>query len=385
MDQALAVINPERAREQVTPPRVLVERVIVDEKPVGAYGDAVPILQTADIGQPAELRLSPDHHKVEFDFTAISFTSPASLQFRYRLEGLDDDWIDAGTQRTVSYPRLSPGDYHFHVMACNDSGIWSTAAPAIALTVDPHLWQTWWFRLAAAAACAGIVIGAVRYVSFRRLHMKLRELERQAALDKERARIAKDIHDQLGCCLTRIVLLSELVTHQRAENGRAGKHIQQIFSTAREGIKSLDETVWAINPRNDTVPDLIDYTGQFVVDFLRTANIRCHVDLPDQPLDRHVASEVRHNLFLVIKEAVNNLVRHARASEAWLRVNVSNDSLNLSIADNGSGFNSNNGHGGDGLRNMRQRMEDIGGRFEIDSHPGEGTKIALVVPWSKTN
>ena len=387
MDTALAVITPERSREQTTPPRVVVTQVTVDGDPIGAYSDEVPIPQAADIRQRAGLRLPPDHHKVQFDYTALNFSSPASVRFRYRLEGLDDDWIDAGVQRSVSYSRLSPGNYWFHVMACNDSGIWSDAAPAVAIVVDPHFWQTWWFRVAAAAAFASIVAGIVRFVSVRRFHMKLRELERQAALDKERARIAKDIHDQLGCCLTRIVLLSELMTHQRGGPGgpeRSGKHLQQIFSSAREGIKSLDETVWAINPRNDTVPDLIDYTGQFVVDFLRTANIRCHVDLPDQPLDRHVASEVRHNVFLVIKEAVNNLVKHSHASEAWLRVSVLSDSLNMSISDNGAGFNGHNGkngHHGDGLRNMRQRMEDIGGRFNIKSEPGAGTVIDLVVPW----
>jgi len=221
----------------------------------------------------------------------------------------------------------------------------------------------------------------VRYVSFRRLRSRLLALEQQAVLYKERARIARDLHDDLGSHLTKIVLLSDLMLDGHKEPEKSGETAKRVSSTARQVIKSLDETVWAVNPRNDNLPQLIDYISQFAVEFLRTAGIRCHADLPTQVPEKNVSTEVRHNLFLVVKEALNNIVSHSAAQEAWLQIAMDGPSLKLTIEDNGRGFNGapNNGSA-DGLRNMRQRVEEIGGRFDLESNPATGTRIIVTAP-----
>src|SRR5581483_8458092 len=222
----------------------------------------------------------------------------------------------------------------------------------------------------------------VRYLSFRRLRIKLRELQQQAALDKERARIARDIHDDLGGRLTQIALLSGLAAQERTQPDKVADHVRQISATAQDGIQSLDETVWAVNPRNDTLSHVLDYLGKYAAELLHTAGVRYELHLPDRPPARIVPADVRHNLFLTVKEALNNAVRHARAGEISVRVGVSDDALEISIEDNGRGFVATDADAGaDGLRNMRQRMEELGGSFRLDTAPGQGTKIGLVYPW----
>jgi len=223
------------------------------------------------------------------------------------------------------------------------------------------------------------------------LRLKLRLLEQQAVLDKERTRIARDLHDDLGCSLTHVALLLEMHEQQAAHgngndngaNGANGKS-QLCSPMVRNVIKSVDEIVWAINPRNDNLQYLVDYTVEFSVNFLHAAGIRPRVDLPERLPERPVSPEVRHNLFLVVKEALNNVVRHARASEAHFRLAATDEQLDIAIEDNGCGFErSADSVSADGLRNMRQRMEEIGGSCDIESRPGKGTKVSLSYPWPR--
>ncbi|HXE42288.1 MAG TPA: triple tyrosine motif-containing protein, partial [Candidatus Baltobacteraceae bacterium] len=336
-----------------------------------------------DLRKPqSALRFPASHRRLEFDFTALSFAAPESVNFQYRLDGFDDNWVEGGTQQSVNYSRLPAGKYQFRVKACNRDGIWNETGAAIAFTVEPFLWQTWWFRLAALIMFTSAVFAIARYVSFRRLRLQLKIIEQQAALDKERTRIARDIHDDLGCRLTKIVLLTELTLQNSSKADNAIDRVKQISATAREGMQSLDETVWAINPRNDTLPDLIDYIGQFALEFLRTAGIRCRLNLPDHPPVRTISAEVRHNLFLAVKEALNNIVRHSNATEVFVRVVINGDSLVIAIEDNGRGFGQlPDTATADGLRNMRQRMEEISGECRIESELGTGTKISFIHPW----
>jgi signal transduction histidine kinase len=258
---------------------------------------------------------------------------------------------------------------------------------SVNFVITPFYWQTWWFRSTALLAFTLSLIAIVRYVSFRRLRRQLIVLEQQAALQRERTRIAKDIHDDLGANLTQIAFLGELAHQDRGEPEKAAERVEKISATARQAIKSLDEIVWAVNPRNDTLAHLMDYAGQFAFDYLRLAGIRCRLDFPEQCPPRELSTDLRHNLFLAIKEALHNIVKHARASEVQLRIQFTGDTLDIVIEDNGCGFDpalARNGAAGgalaDGLRNMRQRMDDIGGEFEFESNAGMGTKIHLCLP-----
>jgi len=383
MGTALVIVRPDFFRDQSEPPAVLVTRVAVDEKPRAVFEPFMPVPPGAQRLRPdARLALSPKHRRVEFAFTALSFSVPENVHFRYRLEGFDEDWTEANLQRRVSFSRLPAGDYRFQVTACNSDGVWNNSGAAVAFTVTPFLWQRWWFQLAACASFAGAMIAFGRYISLHRLRSRLRVIEQQAALDRERTRIARDLHDDLGSRLTEILLLSRRALHPRDATREPEALVQQIEAKARLGIKSLDETVWAVTPSNDTLAHLINYVAQFAVTFLQTAGIRFRLEAPDHLPDRPLPVEARHHLLLVVKEALNNVVRHAQAGEVRLRVAVSAESLDLAIEDDGRGFAEAPADGmADGLRNMRQRIEEIGGDLSVESIPGSGTKIRLNYPW----
>ena len=386
----LAVVRPDHIRENPEPPRVLIDRVTVDGATVALYDSRFPLRAPAHTNA-VDLRhghllpaLAPDHRKLDIDFTALSYSAPANVHFRYRLLNVDADWIEARGVRAASYPRLPAGQHEFVVTACNHSGVWNEQGARLVFEVRPFFWQTWWFRLGALLGFTGAIAAVVRYVSFRRLRREMLRLEEQAALHKERARIAKDIHDDLGANLTQIALLGELAQQDRSAPDKAGRRIETISLTARQAIKSLDEIVWAVNPRNDTLPHLVDYASQFALDYLTVAGIRCRLDFPDEIPQREVSTDVRHNLFLVVKEALHNIVKHSGASEVRLRMTLTGDGLRFVIEDNGRGFDQTPAEAGaDGLRNMRQRVADVGGDCRIESQPGKGTAIAFDIPWPK--
>jgi signal transduction histidine kinase/ligand-binding sensor domain-containing protein len=390
MQTGLVVADPAKLYENTLPPLTLLTRVTVDDRVVAQYEGILP--KGNGGGQEIErlmakdlvLHLPPGHRTVKFEYAAFDFNAPENIQFRHQLKGVEDDWVADGTARAVIYQRLDKGSYTFQVTACNSDGDWNKTDAEVKLDVAPFFWRTWWFQLIVVAAFTISIIAVVRYVSFRRLHAQLRRLEQQAALQRERARIAKDIHDDLGANLTQIAFLGELANQDREEPNAVGERIRKISATARQAVKSLDEIVWAVNPRNDTLAHLLDYAGQFAVDYLRLIGIRCRLDFPVEIPPRELSTDLRHNLFLSVKEALHNIFKHANATEVWLRAVADEQALKIVIEDNGCGFaNAPDDALADGLRNMKQRMEEIGGSFRVESQPGSGTKIILHLPWHR--
>jgi ligand-binding sensor domain-containing protein/signal transduction histidine kinase len=372
-------VQPHEIRPNLPPPPVLIEEVVVDGKIL------IPKLQTnkgagkGDGGYTPHaarfvpLEIGPGNHRVEFHYTGLSLASPDQVQFRYRLEGADRDWIWAGPQRSIEYSLLPAGDYHFQVLACNSDNIWSEEPCTLNLRILPHFYNTLWFRVLAGILVAGLIAGTVKHRVTLKLRRKMEKLERQRGIERERARIARDIHDDLGSSLTLIAALGDFVSREKADD-RLGK----ISFTARQAVKSLDEIVWAVNPRNDTLGHLIDYAGQFAVDYLRGVGIRCLLDVPQQMPAQELPSNVRHNVFLVIKESMQNIVKHAKATEVWLRFGLTAEGVRIVIEDDGIGFDQVPDNAlADGLRNMRQRMSEIGGQCQIESRIGMGSSIIL--------
>jgi signal transduction histidine kinase/ligand-binding sensor domain-containing protein len=386
--RGVLTVQPDKIRDNPIPPAVYVQEVKLDDQPVALYESRFPLRTPVESrlmdlhasGRP--LQLPPRHTKIEFAFTALSFNSPENVQFRYRLKGFDTEWIEAGTLRSARYPQLPAGPYEFEVTACNEAGVWNETGFHLPFAVRPFFWQNWWFRTLLVMTFTAMVIAIVRYVSFRRLRLRMQHLEQQAVLDKERTRIAKDLHDDLGASMTQMTLVLELALQQRREPDAVISTVQDGLHAAREAIKSLDAAVWAVNPANNTLPELVAYIGQFGMEFLQQANIRCVLDLPDHPPERPVSAELRHSLFLIVKEALNNVVRHAQAGEVRLQILITPATLDLLIADNGRGIERRPDDGlADGLRNMRQRAEELGAQFQIESPPGAGTKISVRYPW----
>ena len=362
----LVVINPNQTEPNHLVPPVVIERVRVDGVPVAAAADG-------------EIELPPRHRKVEIEFTALSFVAPENVAFRCQLENWDDGWIPVPRgERSVSYNHLPAGQYNFRVTACNNAGIWNDTATTQMLTVEPFWWQSWWFKVTVMSVSLAGVAAAVRYYSHRKYQLRLRKLEAEAGLQKERARIAKDIHDELGANLTQISLLGKFTLHDLSVPQQAAAHVEKIANIARQGVRSVDEIVWAVNPRNDTLSQLLDYAGQYAVDFLRAAGIRCRIDFPENIPVRVLPADIRHGLFMVVKEALHNAVKHSSATEIILRAEFSGPLLALTITDNGQGFAAPKDDAlADGLRNMQQRATDLGGVCTITSQPAAGTKVRV--------
>lgn len=402
-------VQPDEVTVNPLPPPVVIEKLLVDGVP--ARGLPVASAASSDITQtqnlqppasapPAAVNLGPGRHHLEFHFTGLSLRAPDKVQFQYMLEGLDQGWLDNGTKRTASYSYVPPGEYQFRVRACNNDGVWNESGAMLALSVVPYFWQTRWFLAGSALGLAMMAGALIRFVEKRRLKRRLERLERERAIERERSRIAQDIHDDLGASLTRITLLSEAVREAHESESGAGRspgsppEIDQIYSTARELTRAMDEIVWAVNPQHDTLDSLATYLGKFAQDFLRAANIRCRLDLPVQLPAMPLTSEVRHNLFLAFKESLHNAVRHAAASEVRIQLAVDDQEFRLTVEDNGRGFvlpgnaaASTPANGSDagrlstghGLANMRRRLQEISGQCEIAGRAGTGTKVTFTV------
>lgn len=251
----------------------------------------------------------------------------------------------------------------------------------------------WWTteRLLSALGLMTVlaVLGVSGTLFFRRIVRKqalsISEKLSDQAVHKDRYRIARDIHDDLGANLAQIAMLSELAHSDLEEPAAARKHLDQIFDTSKGLARQLDETVWAINPSHDSLDAIVAFLGNFAQEHFRLAGIRCRFDVPDPLPELKLNSALRHHLFLAAKEALQNIVKHSGASEAWIRVNMEGEDLIISLEDNGKGgavlpaAASPHANDGNGLANINYRMESIGGRFELESKPGVGTLVRLVL------
>lgn len=370
--KGIVAIDPTNVRTN-QPPTVLVEELRVNDIAVVARRGASPV------------EIKPGRHRFDFDYTAISFAAPERLLFKYRLEGLEEEWIGPTTKRTVSYSHLPPGNYRFLVSAGNSDDVWNEAAKTISFTVQPFFWQTVWFRILAIVAAIALVGLIAQFITRQRYRRQLELAERQRGIERERARIAQDIHDDLGSSLTRIILLSQSARGDLDSPDLAAKDLDRIYDTARNLTRSLDEIVWAVNPRHDTLDSLATYLGKFAQDFLNAANIRCRLDLPVSVPSWPLTAEVRHNVFLAFKEALNNAVKHAQAAEVRVSLNLQPSAFKLIVEDNGRGFSPplaapDAANTEDGLQNMRKRLAEVGGSCEIYSQPNKGTRITFAVP-----
>lgn len=384
--RGLAVVQPGEIPRNTQAPSMVVEDIRVDGESILQASGRFEITPLRD-GNP-QFVVSAKSERVEIQYTALSFRVPEKIRFRYRLRGLEEGWVEAGARRSTYYAFLPPGTFQFELQACNNDGLWNKGRVMFSLVVPPPFYATWWFAFLSTAGFAGCVYGVVRVVSINKLHRHMESLEQQHAVEKERSRIAKDIHDDLGASLTQITLLSELARTDLRQPALAEGHIRMISSTARELTRSMDEIVWAVNPANDTLEDLITYSSKYAQEYLNVARVRCRLNVPAQLPGIALSAEVRHNVFLALKEALNNIAKHSQATEAWLSLEASEAGFAITLDDNGVGPTHSEGAPphpggrltpGSGLRNMEKRLLEIGGRFELETLRPKGTRTRFIV------
>jgi ligand-binding sensor domain-containing protein/two-component sensor histidine kinase len=344
------------------PPAILITQVKVAGKPrpVSAIGEHDVAL--AD--------LPPDGNPLEIEFVALGFAPGENLQYQYQLEGSDRDWAPPTRQRRVSYASLSPGRYRFLVRAINADGVTSTSPAVIAFTVLAPIWLRWWFLSLAACAVAG---GGF---ALHRAH-----LSRTIEIERVRMRIATDLHDDVGANLTRIAILSEVARQQSADpSERVDGPLSSIADIARESAAAMGDIVWAINPARDRLHDMVRKMRDHAEDVFESRDIALTLDLPDNAPDLKLGVDVRRDLYLIFKEAVNNAARHSRCSRVSIAVRIVGSTVLMAIADDGIGFDASAGSEGNGLASMRRRAERLGASLEIGARPGSGTTVSVTMP-----
>jgi signal transduction histidine kinase len=373
-------VDPAGVKINPLPPPVRIEEMRVDDKKFADGNDAGP------------LKIPPGRHRIEFEYTGLSFVAPEKVRFKCRLNGFEPDWANVGAKRVATYNYIPPGSYSFQVTACNNDGVWNKTGASLEFEVLPYFWQTTWFRVLGGLATVLAASGAVWFDTRRRMRRRLERAERQRDIERERARIAKDMHDNLGASLTRITMLSQSARGDMQLPESVTTNLERIFVTARELTRAMDEIVWAVNPRHDRLDSLASYLSRFAHEYLSVAEIRCRLDVPLQLPATPVTAEVRHNLFLAFKEAMHNIVKHAAANEVRVELKQESSKLILLVADNGRGFDfrglpdnappkPDRIARGNGLINMKQRLAEIGGVCEIASEPGKGTTVKFTVPF----
>lgn len=361
--EGLAVIDPLSAKINVVPPPVHIEHILHNGKSSTLDRAEIPF----------------DSTDIEIRYTALSFSNPSKVRFKYRIEGYNSDWIDAGTRRTAYFTKMPPGEYLFRVIACNNDGYWNEQGASVSFRILPPFWMTWWFRTLGFIVFVSLIAAIVRFNEQRKMRQKLQAMEKAAAVERERLRIARDLHDELGARLTEIGFMTEFARKEKKKKETADQ-LRTIGDTARGIVESFREIVWAVNPQQDSLQSLIEFLEHYLQQYLRGAGIRCRLVIPDELPNIPLSTEQRHSIYMAVKEALNNIVKHSGATEVKFSIQVDRSVISISIEDNGRGFsNTAVGRFSNGLTNMRQRLQDVNGTAEITSVPKQGTTILFTI------
>jgi ligand-binding sensor domain-containing protein/signal transduction histidine kinase len=369
-------------------PQVHLEAVYVNHD-LAPYASAKQSRDSTALATPVKFPAGLD--SLEFQVTALSFEAPEKIRFRHKLAGFEADWVETGPERRVSYGRLSSGPYAFHVTACNAEGVWNEQGVSLAFAIPTPLWRAPWALALYSLAALSVAAGTVRLISHRRLRRHLAKLEQQQAVERERLRIARNMHDEIGSKLTKISFLTELLKVESRQTGPPADKVDSIAATSRDLLWALDEMVWAVNPHNDTLEHLGTYLSQHAREYFHDTPVECDLRVQSELPPLEVSAEFRHNVFLAFQESLSNVLKHARATRVEVQIQFTRGSLHIHIRDNGLGFApvaSNGeaaGSGRNGLTNMRQHLADVGGRCVVQSQPGHGSSVELTVALGAAN
>jgi len=362
----IVTFSPLNARKDNHRPEVYIHAVQVNDS----------TLSHVPPGEPLSLRYN--QNRLYVDFGEINYIKPGQNLYAYKLAGLEDRWIYT-TRNNVSYDNLAPRKYTLYVKAQNSSGLWSKTV-MMPVLISPPFWGTWWFRILAFAVVSSMVFFAIRFVAQRNLREQILTLEKEQAIEKERNRIARDMHDDLGSGLTKIAILSELTQARIANSKPASAQLETISAVSREMVDSLQNIVWLLNPKNDSLESLALYIRRYVNNFFESSGILPVFEFPEDTAHTRLSEEQRRNIFLVVKEACNNTLKHSGATTVVIKLSLQAGELQLALIDNGKGFDTETvGRLSNGLRNMLNRAAQAGGEFTVLSRPGAGTTVALVI------
>ena len=341
--------------------------------------------------------LSHTQNNFQIDFFGLDFHAGESLRYQFMLEGADKDWSASTDQRTVNYANLRPGSYRFMVRAVNSEGIQSERPAVLSFTILPPFWQRWWFLTLVTMLILSLLYSLYRYrlSQLHQVNLALSEAKRAeeklgraredrlVELQKVRTRIATDLHDDIGSSLTQIAILSEVAQQGLKGNGASLQPLKSIATVSNELVDAMSDIVWAINPEKDHLQDLIQRMRRFASDVLLARSISLDFEAPTYAPDIPLGANPRRAVFLIFKESLANIVKHAQATQVGVNFDFSPQQLILTISDNGRGFAVDelstalfaDQKGGHGILSMKKRAAEMNGRLELKSEIGKGTTI----------
>jgi signal transduction histidine kinase/streptogramin lyase len=355
------------------------DSIIKDNRPPNLAFTNFKIFNNDYIATSAKpvIELQHNDRYISVEFAALGYNDLQKIQYAYRL-GASGEWIRLGNQHMLSFTALPTGKHELFIRSTNMEGAWLDNAISCAIIIHPAWWQTWWFRLLAVVSLLAIAALLVRGYIRRKLEKQRMMLEKQQAIERERTRIATDMHDDLGAGLSRIKFLSETIGLKKQQQLPVEEEITSIRDYSHEMIDKMGEIVWALNEKNDSLSDLLAYVRGYAVQYLSDNGIQCRVDAPDQFPSLFVSGEYRRNIYLTVKEALHNVVKHARARNVHLVIETMG-ALTIIIQDDGVGLDEKNiRRFSNGLDNMKKRISSIGGELRIQNI--NGTTIAFSVP-----
>jgi ligand-binding sensor domain-containing protein/signal transduction histidine kinase len=358
--RGVSVVDPLKIKINRQPPPVVIERVFVDHQPVDVRGLA---------------RLEPGKEKFEFHFAGLSFLAPEKVRFKYRLEGFDSDWVDAGTRRDASYTNLRPGSYTFRVIACNNDLVWNETGASFQFRLAPHFYQAYWFYI----SCA-IMLGLLAALLYR---LRLRQMRlRFAAVLVERNRIAREIHDTLTQGFVAIGFQLEAVASGLDESAGAHRHLRLAQKMVRTSLDEARRSVWELRAEALERMNLADALETIAREMTAGSDIEIRMQVRGKP--RVLPSGVESDLLRVGQESLTNAARHGSPSRISIEIEYNEKSTRLRVADNGCGFDTSKApsvrSGHFGLVGIRERAEQLGADLRVASVPGEGSVVEIVVP-----
>lgn len=320
-----------------------------------------------------QIELPFEHNTLSFSFAALEYSDPPNTKFSFQMEGIDPGWLSPTRRNFIRYAKLPFGQYVFRLKAANSDGIWGHERKLVIIIGRPY-YRTWWFTSLMIALGLGIIIAIMRYRQQKRERIRKTEEDKRQALEQERQRIARDMHDDLGSSLSALSLVTEIARHKKSSELKA--EIERINNSAREISSKIREVIWTVSSRNDSLENLISYINNYALDLFESTSQDFNLHLPEHIPEVFLNGEYRRNIFLAFKEALNNLLKYAEATEVSIVVETTDDQLSILVQDNGKGFDPAllQNSSGNGLRNMQSRMSDIGGTCQINTGPN-GTFI----------
>ncbi len=316
-----------------------------------------------------QITFNPDQNTFGIYFATLSFMQGDKLTYYYKMEGIDKDWIKADRAYFVNYSLLPPGKYTFKIYCENIEGLRSVNTTAISIFIKPPFWRTMWFY------CS--ILFAIALLAYAVHDMRVTKL---LAVEKIRNRVARDLHDDMGSTLSTINILSSMAkTKMSTDAVKTAEYLSKISDNSQRMMEAMDDIVWSIKPTNDSMQKIIARMREFATSVLEAKDIGLQFLADEEVYDIKLNMEARRDFFLVFKEAINNAAKYSKAEKVVVNLTAKNKKLTLSVKDDGVGFNVAKADGGNGLGNMQKRADAMKGTINIDSKPGQGSQVTVVI------